>query len=169
AENSTGQPTAQTLRRQAYVAKATGSYGIAPGAYTDQKLQGYVLASGGSNQSLHLDLQMRFFVPKDPTQPATGVATLIPRNAATSGSTLILDLTSVPDGSGSLPTHYTWTVDSSSGGLYTNGGGFGQGQGTLDIRYLTGGKRSGRASIVIQGQVNASGIFSNLASVGNRS
>lgn len=169
AGDTTGQPTPRTLHRQAYMAKFSGTYGIAPGAYTDQKLQGYVFATGGSNQSLHLELQMRFFIPKDPTQPATGVATLLPRNAATTGSTLILDLTSVPNGSGSLPTHYTWTVDSSSGGLYTNGGGFGQGQGTLDIRYLTGGRRSGRASIVIQGQVNASGIFSNIASLGNRS
>jgi len=169
------QPTARELLRQRYSAKAVGTYTTGPGRFTDQVLQGAVLASGSSNQSLHVDVQLQFFEFTDPTKPVSGVAAVIPRNTSTTGSNLILDLTASPPSSpGKLPTHFTWTVDSSSGGLYTTAGPAGGGQGTLDIHYVPTGvghgrvTTTGRASVVIQGLVNANGTFSNISGPGNR-
>jgi hypothetical protein len=169
-----GQPTPHELLRQRFTAKASGSFVSGPGRFTDQSLQGSIEATGGSSDSLHIDLRMQFFVPNDPTQPVTGVAALIPRNVSTTGSTLILDLTALPrGGSTALPGHFTWTVDGSSGGLYTSAGGFGTGQGTLDVHYgaLRNGRgrafEMGRASVVVQGLVNAGGIFSDVGGPGN--
>lgn len=171
-----GQPTPHELARQHFVSKASGSFVTGPGRYSNQALQAYINASGGSTHSLHVDVQVRYFVPTDPTQPITGVATLIPRNVSTTGSTLILDLQAPPAaGSTALPGHFTWTVDPTSGGLYTNAGGFGMGQGTLDVHYVAGGKRpgrvfsAGRAFLVLHGLINADGIFSDVGGSGNSS
>jgi hypothetical protein len=171
----TGQPTAHELARQRYVANAGGPFLTGPGRFTDQLLQGSIEASGGSNQSLNLVVRMAFFVPRDPTQPTTGVATLIPRNVSTTGSTLILDLTAATGSEkNGVPTHFTWTVDPTSGGLYSNAGGFGEGQGTLDIRYRFGGKPArpnfpaGHATVAIKGLINTGSVFSDVGGLGNK-
>ncbi len=183
ASTATPQPTARELLRQRYVAKVSGTYTTGPGRYTDQLMQGSVLAAGNSNQSFNMDLQLRYFVFTDPTQPITGVAALIPRNSGTTGSNLILDLTATPPSvPGQLPTHFTWKVDSTSGGLYTNAnssspsssGSFGTGQGTLDIHYAPSGRgrggvtSKGKVFIIVHGSINADGIFSNIGTLGNR-
>jgi hypothetical protein len=172
--SETGQPTPHELARQRFVAHANGPFVTGPGRFTDQLLQGSIEASGGSNQSLNLVLRMAFFVPTDPTQPVTGVATLIPRNVSTTGSTLILDLTAAPgSGTNALPTHFTWTVDPSSGGLYSNAAGFGMGQGTLDVHYRRGGKAArrnfpaGHASVAVKGLINTGSVFSDVGGPGN--
>jgi hypothetical protein len=172
--SETGQPTPHELARQRFVANANGPFVTGPGRFTDQLLQGSIEASGTSNQSLNLVLRMGFFVPTDPTRPTTGVAALIPRNVSTTGSTLILDLTAAPgSGTNALPTHFTWTVDPSSGGLYTNAAGLGMGQGTLDVHYRPGGKGTrrafpaGRAAVVVKGMINTGGVFSDIGGHGN--
>ncbi|WP_422926819.1 hypothetical protein [Singulisphaera sp. PoT] len=173
--SATPQPTARELLRQRYTAKLSGTYTTGPGRYTDQVMQGYVTTSGSSNQSLNIDMQLRFFTYTDPSEPISGVAALIPRNTSTTGSNLILDLSApAPTTPGKLPTHFTWTVDPTSGGLYTSAGTLGGGSGTLDIHYRpTGAGRGrvttmGKAFVVINGLVNADGIFNNLGVMGNR-
>jgi hypothetical protein len=173
---SASVPTPHELRREHYSAKAAGPFVTGPGRYTDQALQVSISAFGGSTHSFHVGINLRYFVPRDPARPITGVAAIIPRNASTSGSTLVLDLRAEPTGAlSALPSHFTWTVDSSSGGIYTSAGTFGTGQGTLDIHYVSGGRRpgrafsSGKAFLVLNGLVNADGIFNVLGGQGDGS
>ena len=170
----TGIPSAHELVRQSYIGKFVGSYTVGSGRFSDQASQIYTLGSGTSNQSLHGQYQMRVTLPKDPKANIGGVIALFGTNVATTGSTLILDLTADPNSRvRGLPTHYTWSVSPSSGGLYTNAGGFGEGQGTLDIHFLPGGKRSpsvlqtGRTTVVIKGLINVGGVFNDLGVPGS--
>lgn len=171
---ATGTPTPHELARQTYIGKFVGRYTTGPGRYTDQAGQIYTLGTGSSNQFLHGQYQMRVTIPKDPATPTTGVIALFPTNVATTGSTLILDLSADPASVvRGLPTHYTWTVSPSSGGLYTNAGGYGTGQGTLDIHFIPGGKTTGlataagRTTVVIKGLINVAGVFNDLGTPGN--
>jgi hypothetical protein len=175
AASQAGTPTPHEIARQRFVAKLSGTYLIGPGRYTDQSLQSFFLATGGSNQALHMTLQMRYFVSTDPTQPTTGLASLTDLNVGSTGNTLLLDLTAVPQsGFHGLPTQFTWTVDPASGGIWTNAGGFGTGQGTLTIDYIPGGKLSGRATgagranLVFQGSINTSQVTLDIGDPGNR-
>lgn len=170
-----GQPTRHELLREHFVAKLAGPYTTGPGRFTDQALQGFILGSGGSNQSLRLFLQMRFFVPIDGAQPTTGLAVLLDKTSSTTGNALVLDLTSTPgSGSNSLPGHFTWTVDPASGGLYSTAGGFGMGQGTLDVHYAPSNKASrkgigtGNSYVVINGLINTAGGLTDVTMLGNR-
>ena len=145
------------------------------GAIHGSSAQGQVNAEGMSNQSLRVFLQMRFFVPTDPTQPTTGVASITLKNTSTTGTQLILDLTAAPQiGSSRFPSQFTWTVDPSSAGFYLNAGGFGMGQGTLDIHYAPGGNRpantfsAGRAFVVVNGMINTIGGFTSVSVVGSQ-
>jgi hypothetical protein len=175
AASQPGVPTPHEVARQRFVAKLSGSYVVGPGRFTDQSLQSFFLATGGSNQLLRANLQMRFFVPTDPTQPTTGIAAISDKNVGSTGNTLLLDLTAAPQtGFHGLPTQFTWTVDPSSGGLWTSAGGFGTGQGTLVIQYLPGGKLpqratgAGRANLVFQGSINTSQVTLDVNAPGNR-
>ena len=170
-----GTPTAHELARQTYVGKFLGSYTVGIGRTSGEARQIYTLGSGTSNQALHGQYQMRVSIPTDPTAPTTGVIALFPPNVATTGSTLILDLTADPTSLvRGLPTHYTWSVDPSSAGLYTNAGGYGTGQGTLDIHFLNPRRgpapatQSGKTTVVIHGLVNVGGLFNDLGVPGNR-
>ena len=167
--SGTGIPSAHELIRQTYIGKFVGSYTVGAGRFSDQASQIYTLGSGTSNQSLHGQYQMRVSVPKDPKASIGGVIALFGTNVATTGSTLILDLTADPKSLvRGLPTRYTWTVSPSSAGLYTNAGGFGDGQGTLDIHFIPGGNRvpsvlaAGRTTVVIKGLINVGGVFNDL-------
>lgn len=165
-------PTAQWLRRQQFAAKFVGSYVIGPPRFTNQAATISLDGSGGSNQSLHANLQMVYFTPADPATGAiTGVAAMFPKNVATTGTTLALDLTgaSQPTQHG-LPTHFTWTVDSNSGGIYLAAGDFGTGQGTLDLKFMpaTQANRGGKVVVTIRGLINGGGIFSTIQTPGNR-
>lgn len=173
---STGEPVASLptpheIVRERYVARLKGSYTTGPGRFTDQSAQLASLGYGGSNQSLHLYSQLRLTVPVDTTQPVTGLVALIPWNTATTGSNLVLDLTGDPAsvGSNGFPTHFTWTVNSTSGGLYAGA----TGQGTLDVTYFptgrgrTGTTQAGRLQFAINGLVNTTGVGNDLAVPGS--
>jgi hypothetical protein len=168
---STAQPTPHEVARERFIAKLSGQYVTGPGRFTDQSLQALVLGTGGSNQALRMQMQLRFYMPTDPSQPTTGQAALFDKNVANTGSALILDLTAAPQaGSAGLPTSFTWTVDGSSGGLWTNA----VGQGTLQVHYVRGGKLprrangAGRAYLVFQGAVNTTMVGNDLGAPGNR-
>jgi len=171
---ATGTPTAHELTRQTYIGKFVGTYTTGPGRYSDQASQTYTLGSGTSTQAFHSQYQMRVTIPKDPSTPTTGVIYLISPSVATTGSTLILELTADPNSIvRGLPTHYTWTVSSNSGGIYTNAGGYGSGQGTLDIHFIPGGKihgivtGAGKTTVVIKGLINVAGVFNDIGGPGN--
>jgi hypothetical protein len=170
-------PTPHELARQRFVAKLDGTYVIGPGRFSNQAAQVQILAEGGSNQSLHVTLHMGIFTPTDTVNgTTTAIAVIFPRNVAETGSILALDATAPPPSNRvGIPTHYTWTVDSSSGGIYLAAGGFGTGQGTIDIHFIPGGKipkgatGAGRAILVFKGMINTGGVFSDIRTPGNRS
>jgi hypothetical protein len=160
--NSTAPPSPRELLREAFSASLSGPYSVAAGRFQDQARQIFIKANGSSNFSAGAELQMGIFTPADPTTgPIVGTATLADRAIGTTGSTLILDLTGDPASLDSLgrPTHFTWTVDSSSGGNFTNAAG----QGTLDVRFQLGGAvhhhplHAGIAYVRISGQVATTG------------
>ncbi|WP_165069447.1 hypothetical protein [Paludisphaera rhizosphaerae] len=157
-----GQPTARELARQAFSAKFSGSYVAGPGRYTNQKAQFFIAGGGMSTSFLKGDVQIGLFTPVDSSQPTTGIAALIDKNASNSGNILVLNLqgdTSTLDSAG-RPTHFNWTVDGSSGGTFSGA----TGSGTLDIRYWAGGKRlanaprSGKAGVMFKGLVDTNGV-----------
>ncbi len=172
---NTPQPTPQQLRRERYVAKFVGTYAVGLPRYTDQTATISVSGSGGSNQSLRAVLQMVYFTPADSTSGTiSGVAAVLPRNIATTGSLLALNITgaSQPTEHG-LPTHFTWTVSTNSGGIYLAAGdpslGFGTGEGTLDVQFMpsTKANRAGKVIVTIQGLINGSGVGNDIAGPGN--
>lgn len=157
-----GQPTARELARQTLTAKFSGGYVAGPGRYTNQAAQFFISGGGLSSFFRKGDVQIGVFTPVDPTQPTTGTAALIDKNATNSGNILVLDLqgdTSSLDSAG-RPTHFTWTVNGSSGGSFSDA----TGSGTLDINYWTGGKRlahaprSGKAGAIFRGLVDTNGV-----------
>jgi hypothetical protein len=168
----TGEPTPRELARQRLSAKLVGTYQMGPGRFTSQAAQVLILAVGNSNTTLHVNTQMAIFTPSDPVNGLTSAeANLSSRNVATTGSSLDLLTTTATDPNAlGVPTHYTWTVGPSSGGLYSNA----TGGGTIDIDLIPSGKppkgatSAGRAIVVIQGSVNTAGIFNDLAAPGNR-
>ncbi len=169
-----GTPTAHEFVRQSYVGKFLGTYTAGPGRFSGQSGQIYTSGSGTSTQALHGQYQMRISLPADPNASIGGVIAIFPTNVATTGSTLILELTADPASKvRGMPTHFTWSVSPSSGGAYTNAGGYGTGAGTLDIRYLTGGHgagsvlSAGRAAVVIRGLIDVGGVFNDLGVPGN--
>ena len=165
-----GLPTAHEVRRQKYVGRFKGDYILGPGRYTDQALALSSLGYGGSNQSFHLWTNMRIVVSNDPTVAPTGQIYIIPWNVGTTGTQLILDLTG--DASTAVrgvPTHYTWSVDATSAGLYNSA----TGEGTLDITFFQPGRgtvpgsKRGQLQFAINGFVNVAGIFSDISVLGN--
>lgn len=169
---TTPQPTPKELARERFVAKLVGTYGTGQGRFTDQAFQVAILASGGSNQSLHFNLNMLFFFPKDTTQPVTGVALLSAKNVTSAGNAIGLTLTADAQQPGfhGLPTQFTWTVAGNSGGTYSGS----TGQGTLTIRYYPNGRGplhgigAGQIALAFQGLINTTGVNNVLATLGNR-
>lgn len=165
-------PTPHELARQRYINKLVGTFVVGPGRFSDQATSVLILAQGGSNQASHTNLQMAIFTPANTVNGMTTAdAAITGRNVGSTGSTLDLSATSPPPNNRvGIPTHYTWTVGPSSGGLYSSA----TGQGTIDIKFIPGGKippgatGAGSAIIVIKGSVNVVGIFNNLGTPGNR-
>jgi hypothetical protein len=167
-----GPPTPQELAKQRFVAKLSGTFETAQGRYQQQPLQGLVLTTGGSNQSLRLQSQMQFFTYTDPSLPPNGQINLSAKNAGNTGNMLLLDLTADPTAlAHGLPTHFTWTVNGASGGVWTGA----TGEGTLDVQYsVTGNSRGGflkgKAIVVVQGRVVTDhGLALNTSLPGSRS
>lgn len=159
-----GPPTPHELAKQRFVSRLVGTFETARGRFQNEPVQVGILSSGGSNQSLHVESQMQVFLYSLPDAPPTGQIALMPKNVSTTGSVLLLDLTS--DGasfSHGLPTHFTWTVNSGgSGGTWSNA----SGQGTLDIAYLLARKprgihAAGRVTVTIQGLVQTNHNLTN--------
>jgi len=167
-----GPPTRNEAIKERFVAKLVGTFVTAPGRFQNQPLQALVLATGGSNQALHMIANFQFFENADPAFPPTGQINLTTRDAATTGTSLLLDLKADPHfTSHGLPTHFNYTVNTgSSAGTYSNA----TGQGILDIHYLLNGRPSGvhsagRAIVVVQGTVVTNhGLTLDIASPGNR-
>lgn len=166
-------PTQHEIARETLVAKQVGEYIVGPPRFTNQSFQIALKTSGGSNQSFHMNLLGAIYMPKTPGDPITGVVSLLPKNVAETGSVAVLDLVGDPNSlDHGLPTHFTWTSDPNSGGVYLNGGGFGIGYGTLDIHYTASGKLrqratgGGNATIVVQGLIDTGGVFSPIQVVG---
>lgn len=169
-----GLPTAHEVARQTFVGRFKGNYVIGPGRYTDQARALTSLGYGGSNQAFHLWTNMRIAVPTDPTAPADGVIYIIPWTVGTTGTQLFLDLKGDQSTAvNGIPTHYTWTVDPGSSGLYANVGGQGTGQGTLDIKFFRPGPGDrpgtlqGQLQFAINGFINVSGVANVIGVLGN--
>jgi hypothetical protein len=167
-----GPPTPQELAKQRFAARLSGTFETAQGRYQQQPLQGLVLTTGGSNQSLRLQSQMQFFTYTDPSLPPNGQINLSAKNVGNTGNMLLLDLTADPTSlSHGLPSHFTWTVNGASGGVWTGA----TGQGTLDVHYTVtgssrGGYLKGKAIVVAQGLVVSNhGLALNTSLPGSRS
>jgi hypothetical protein len=172
--DTTGALTPHETARQSFVARFKGSYLVGPGRTSDQAAQITSLGFGGGNQAFHWWSNMRITLPKDPNTPITGVIYIISWNVGTTGTQLFLDLTGDPNSEvHGLPTRYTWTVDPSSSGIYTNAGGYGTGQGTLNIRFFPEGKgqppatQKGQLQFSVNGLIDTSGNFNNIGVLGN--
>lgn len=161
-------PTPYELARQKFNARFAGSFATGAGRFTDQAMQVYVKGGGTSSAFLHADIQMALYTPADPTGQTTGTAALIVKNVTNSGNLLVLDLqgdTTTLDRAG-RPTHFTWTVDGSSGGTF----GGATGQGTVDIYYRGGGKLprqakgAGSVGVIFKGLIDTNGVTNLLRS-----
>jgi hypothetical protein len=168
-----GTPTPRQLALDRFHAVQSGSFNRIPPRFSNEAAEIFSIGKGTSNQALVMDYQVRLSIPSDPGRPVTGVISLQSLNVATTGTTLILDLTAQPASTvNSLPRHFTWTVDPASAGIYTNAGGYGTGSGTLDITYSRvvqgrGGRAAGHMGIVTSGLINVGMIFNVIGNVGN--
>jgi hypothetical protein len=169
ARGASGNPTTSTMprstaheqARETFGARFQGPFTTGPGRFKNDALLVHMSGGGTANQFLHGNVLIQVTRPTDPTQPVTGTAELFAKNVATTGTVLVLDLAgTAPSDPMKPPAHLTWTVNPSSGGLYTNS----TGQGTLDLVYFPGGKRpqrtfqAGTAGAVFQGQINTTGV-----------
>lgn len=131
--------TLSALGRSAsrFAAKASGPYALARSYYADVAKQMVFLSkfSGMPGQILHGTMIMRVVIPADPAGTILGIAVLRDLSSATTGNQLVLDLTATATDGLGRPTHFTWLVDSTSGGSYVGA----PGDGTLDIAYTTHG------------------------------
>ncbi|MFO0888420.1 MAG: hypothetical protein U0790_04645 [Isosphaeraceae bacterium] len=152
-------PTPHERVRQRFHARFSGSFRTGPGRYTDQATQVFIKGGGISTAFLHGDVQMSAFTPVAPGTQTSGLAVLIVKNVTNSGNLLVLDLqgdTSSLDRAG-RPTRFTWTVDGSSGGTFSNA----TGQGTLDVSYRPDGKipsRTGSVGLIFRGSIATTGV-----------
>jgi hypothetical protein len=174
AADTAGTPTPHELHRETFVGRFKGNYLIGPGRTSDQVLQLSSKGYGGANQSFHLWTDMRITVPADRSLPPTGVIYIISWNVGTTGTQLFLDLTGDPRTAvNGIPTHYTWTVDPSSSGIYAGAGGYGTGHGTLDIQFFrpspgkTPGTLVGKMNFAVNGLIDAAGNFNVIGVLGN--
>jgi hypothetical protein len=159
-------PTPHELAREQFSARFKGPFVTGLPRFTDQISQTYLYGGGISSAFLHGDLQLAFSIPKDPTQPITGQATMTVKNVSNTGNQLILDLQADP---GSLdqagrPTRFTWTQNPASGGIFTNG----SGSGTAQIQYTPGRRRplrsfsAGTAGVLFQGTLFTTNLTNTL-------
>jgi hypothetical protein len=130
----TPQPSVQELHREFFQFKGFPDYSISAPRFSGQLETIHASGTrGGSNQFLNGRPQMVLFPSTDSSQPATGVVNIIASNILESGASVILDLTEtkvnaqgLPDpngtyvrGPGGLPEYVTWTLDVTSGAVYT--------------------------------------------------
>lgn len=170
-------PTPRELARERFVAAMGGPYAIGPGMFTDQALHISASGVGSSSAFLHGNYQMSIVVPKDPTQPITGVVSMFDRNI-NSGGLFSVDLTGTPGGfdRAGRPNLFTYVTD-----VNLSAGIFGESDihGTLQVRYQPSGRPSpggfeqGTAQVLFRAQVFTVGTNNplhnaNLVSRGGR-
>jgi hypothetical protein len=181
------QPTASEITREYYVAKFSGRYDVYPGRFSYQALTIHAISTdGGSNQSLHSDMQLAIYPPTSTaTEPLTGQVAIIAKNYLQTSNLLIFDLAPPPAGQAtgqsaengtpknvgngiSLPTHLNWYFDDNSASGYAAPTGFTQGGGYLDIVWVPdkhpvpGTLSSGRVIVLFQGLMNTSSITNTI-------
>ncbi len=169
ADAAGGLPTQGEVRRERFLGQFNGDYIIGPSRFTDQALALGSLSLGSTNQASRSSTQMRIVVPTNPSVAPTGQISILSAYTATTGSNLVLDLTGNPatDFKG-VPSEYTWTVDSSSLGIYQQA----VGNGTLELKYgpprpgPDHGQIQGPLEIVIRGFVDVTGTYSNIGGYG---
>lgn len=161
ADVGTPQPTPREAARERFFASFIGRAETGPPRFTDQAYQVFFVGPMTSSTFLRGNLVMRVYVPKDPTQPITGQAAMIVRNVSNTGNELVLDLQGDAQASGlAKPTQLTWTVNGSSGGLYSGA----TGQGTVTIRYRHFGNAvgprviPGAATVIFHGTLVVNGV-----------
>jgi hypothetical protein len=182
-------PTPHEIRRETIVARWVGNYTVGAPRLNDRFSTIHLWSKdGGSNQFLKGKFQMALFPPADPgatpnpgnpyANQVTGVAGLFTQNFLQTGGLIVADVNGMPAPGSSpaaLPTHLTWVYDINSAGPYaavgytTTWGGFSQGTGTIDIKYipdrvhLRGTEGSGRMIVTLQGLLNFNQINSAIS------
>ncbi|MGE5754473.1 MAG: hypothetical protein ACM35G_01970 [Planctomycetaceae bacterium] len=155
-----GIPTPHELARNRLFGRFNGHFDRAAGRTNELAATTRLDGVGSYTDILHADALGVLGTPVAGSNlPAAGIVELNPRNVGVTGQ-LILRVQAAPgDTSRPAPGHYTWVVDPSSGGGYTNS----LGQGTLDIHFVPtrrhlGAPAGGNFSMVIRGQLITSGL-----------
>jgi hypothetical protein len=138
--NPTIDPTTLSplgLSASRFAARVSGPFALARSYYSDVAKQIVYIGNlaGTPGQMLHGTMIMRVVIPVDSTSPILGVAVLRDLSNATTGNQLVLDLTARATDAQGRPTQFTWNVDGTSAGSYTNA----PGQGTLTVTYNSNG------------------------------
>lgn len=169
AASTSGSPTPHERARENFTAVFYGPYVIGPARFTGDSSQTYTNSGGTSSSFLHGNLQLGFETPTSPSQGPTGTATLYPKNYLMTGSYLVLELQGSPanrrDG---RATSFTYTVHSSSSGMYSNA----SGSGTVQLIYHPGphgggilhahGFPTGNVSVIFRGTLILDGTVNPL-------
>jgi hypothetical protein len=137
-----------------FAVSVSGPYSLARSYYADVDKQIIYLGqfSGTTGQMRHGQMVMRVVIPADSSTPIQGIAVLRDRSVTSSGIQLVLDLTATATDSQGRPTAFTWQVDATSAGSYTNA----PGNGTLSLFYKANGNSKfsvGGYSAVFSGMI----------------
>ncbi|MDR3620058.1 MAG: hypothetical protein P4L85_11965 [Paludisphaera borealis] len=155
--NAAGDVASFPLRFRPFTAMFQGNYTVGPARSPGFATQLYMAGGGTSSSFLHGDIQLAYYVPADASQPAVGMANMIVKNISDTGNQLGADFQAVPgavDRAG-RPNHFTWTVNSNSGGTFSGS----EGSGTLQLIYYPsrklpqGATAAGRIGVVFRGSV----------------
>lgn len=159
---SAGDVLAFPLRYRPFTAMFQGHYTVGPARSQGFATQLYMYGGGTSSSFLHGDVQLAYYVPSDPSQPAVGMANMMVKDISNTGNQLGADFQAVPgavDRAG-RPTQFTWTVNANSGGSFSGA----QGSGTLQLIYYPGRKiprgatAAGRIGVIFRGSIGTTNI-----------
>jgi hypothetical protein len=158
-----GTPTRHELARNQFAAKFAGSYELSPGRTNELATTTRLEGNGSWTNILHGEILAVIATPvAGSSLPAVGIVELNARNDSVTGQLILRAQAAPGDTSLPAPSHYTWVVDPSSSGGYTNA----LGQGTLDVHYLPtslsrsarGLSGAGKIFVVIKGDLVTSGL-----------
>jgi len=150
------------LRYRPFTAMFQGSYTIGSARSPGFATQLYMYGGGTSSSFLHGDVQLAYYAPTDPSQPAVGMANMMVKNISDTGDQLGADFQAVAgavDKAG-RPNKFTWTVNSSGGGTFDGA----DGSGTMQIIYFPsrkiprGATAAGRLGVIFRGTLGTNNI-----------
>jgi hypothetical protein len=150
------------LRFRPFTAKFQGFYTVGSSPVSGFATQFYMHGGGGSSAFQHGDIQLAFYVPTDPSQPAVGQANMMIKSITSTGDQLGADFQAVPgavDKAG-RPNQFTWEVNSNTGGTFVGA----EGSGTLQLIYYPsrkvprGATAAGRIGVIFRGSVGVTNI-----------